>query len=253
MGAINCTKTMKNEEETSLAANAHNSFSIYSYANTKTIYQTLFERVSLAKNKFIASVNNDPLSKCNNYDYYYGIIVNHILPKTTIGTISTCINCEEEKIKVYKAKTTKKAKTTSITPFINKTNSRIRKNKSSSKKKVKTNNTMVGCSGVSKEKSKMKLSDVNKGQISKFVENSVQTKFIGFTVIDNEEYNVKLDIISLLPKNIIKLIFSFIIDQYWSCIMVDVAWYATLLSNLECEFDSVINKLQEVYEGKFEL
>eukprot|EP00826_Nyctotherus_ovalis_P029919 TRINITY_DN2373_c0_g1_i3.p1 TRINITY_DN2373_c0_g1~~TRINITY_DN2373_c0_g1_i3.p1 ORF type:complete len:457 (-),score=101.79 TRINITY_DN2373_c0_g1_i3:189-1559(-) len=225
MGALNCTKSLRIEDEVVLEASliklSHND----SINKQKSIYQTLSQRISLSKEDFLELFKKNPLYNVRNYDPYYGLLVTHVLSSQT--PCSTCGSVEE----------TKTCSTDS------KPKSKIVTSASSSSFKLPLKFKGFAAS------SPMHLSSTNSllpKQLNRkrTAANTIpKAKPRNFSIMTNDEYKTKLDIISLLPEHVICLIFSYVANQYSACLKVSVPWYVSLQTSLDSLFKPLIHRL----------
>lgn len=225
MGALNCTKSLRIEDEVVLEANlirlSHND----SVQKPRSIYQTLSQRISLSKEDFLELFKKNPLHNVRNYDPYYGLLVTHVLSSQT--PCSTCGSVEEVKT----SSTDSKSKSKIVT--------------SASSSSFKLPGKFKGFA----TSSPMHLSSTNSllpKQLSrkKTAASAIpKPKPRNFSVVTNDEYKTKLDIISLLPERVLCLIFSYVANQYSTCLKVSVPWYVSLQTSLDFLFKPLVRRL----------
>lgn len=67
------------------------------------------------------------------------------------------------------------------------------------------------------------------------------------TQVKSCELGRQFDLISLLPANVVVLIFSFVVDEYRSCLFVSASWYLSLLDSLDMAFSKIEAKFAQKY------
>jgi len=233
MGILNCTKSLRIEDEMILEANfiklTHNK----STERQNTIYQKLFDRISISKEDFLNLFKKNPSYNVRNYDPYYGLLITHIISNQSTMSLSE----STEEIKVITPDLILKPKATAFTSSAF--------SKLSNFSPVSTFNSTRVLASLPKQLKKKQTMTTNTS-ISKITQRS-------FAIITNDEYKTKLDIISLLPYHVINLLFSFIANQYSSCLKVSIPWYVSLQSSLDKLFHPLTRKLLLSYSQYVQL
>ena len=211
---------------------------------SRELYETLSARTYSAKELLIAtfSMTKSPLSTFKNYDGYYGFLSTHIIP--TLARCSTSEGSVEDL--ASKGSRISKAFAPPAQPtrkFYVKPQSRAKATKPISRAVMSTPKNVSPKPAAKKEqlqRDNASAKNLKLPQALPRFETQTPAKSL-------DRAKSKPDIISLLPENVIAMIFEYLIDQYPRCLLVCVPWYASLLGALDSSFNLVETKLAQKY------
>jgi len=269
MGAVNCQSAIKRDEETKLEAD----ISLVSHSpsmikKTRTIYQTFSTRIFAAKDELYSLYHKEQLPLAKNYDSYYGFLSTYIIPLPNSSHCSTSGNSEEIQIRGPRPEKgfVMPAPALSLIQTSKKDLIVARKNESRTKSRARNSKPPINIAIESPKKpqipnqpksakpslDKNLSKNRNSTQLDTLAKSpktilQMETRKRMSTCIMRNNKKVQLDIISLLPENIVNCIFSYVIEQFPRYLLVSVSWYASLLGSLDMLFNPIEVKLAQVY------
>jgi len=185
-------------------------------------YKLIASRLLPVKKEFLSSFYNSSSPHIKNYDPYYDTLSGAILTSSISNQGSNSPDLKNLKSLNHKYGSQTKKKKLKI------------KVKSSEPNEIPTTLTSL----ISLTAPKNKSGTRNRKHFLK--QNITQSERT------NKSYK-HFDIISLLPPNVITLIFSFVADNYHSCLFVTASWYLSLLDSLDVMFNKIETKFAKNY------
>eukprot|EP00826_Nyctotherus_ovalis_P046860 TRINITY_DN5332_c0_g3_i1.p1 TRINITY_DN5332_c0_g3~~TRINITY_DN5332_c0_g3_i1.p1 ORF type:complete len:427 (+),score=70.98 TRINITY_DN5332_c0_g3_i1:156-1436(+) len=173
-------------------------------------YQLIASRLLPAKKEFLSSFYEDSPPAIKNYDPYYQVLSSQITP-------SFIPNCPASH------------------------NSKARNSQSTKKRslKITTESSSPPSFGLLLKSVAQKNAPNLRSRTYYLKKNITQMKSCG--------KKCQFDLISLLPASVVVLIFSFVVDEYRSCLLVSASWYLALLDSLDVAFNKIETKFAQKY------